>query len=150
MKEIADRLLDVLNRKGEGRTGFAQKAGISPAVLSHIASGRNAPSLDLVLSVLRIYTDVSPDWLLMGKGNWNRTAQHAEPVSLNVTTSQNSLFSQTAETKSTAAPAAISNEELKILMHQITELRIIHHLHHKNTADSIVILEEKLKKIGEK
>ena len=59
MNEIAARIFQVLNEKGMNRGVFAQKAGISPAVLSHIASGRNAPSLDLVLSILRLFPDVA-------------------------------------------------------------------------------------------
>lgn len=68
MEEIGKRLLQFALSKGLSRQDFALKLDISPAVLSHIASGRNRPSLDMILSFLRVFPQVNPDWLLFGTG----------------------------------------------------------------------------------
>lgn len=68
MEEIGRRLLQYALNKGMSRHDFAQKLDISPAVLSHIASGRNRPSLEMVISFLRAFPMVNPDWLLFGNG----------------------------------------------------------------------------------
>jgi hypothetical protein len=36
--------------------------------MSHILSGRNKPSLDFVLRVLKRYPEINPSWFLMGEG----------------------------------------------------------------------------------
>lgn len=51
---------------------FANKLNISNAVLSHITSGRNKASLDLVITILKHFPDISADWLLLDKGEMLR------------------------------------------------------------------------------
>ena len=62
------RILEVFKQSQLSRAEFAQALGISNAVLSHISSGRNKPSLDLVLSLLDKFKDINPEWLLLGNG----------------------------------------------------------------------------------
>lgn len=78
--------MDVFGNSGLTRQEFADRLKISPAVLSHISSGRNQPSLDLILSLLQAYPDISPDWMLMGKGSMKRSAgaMPTEPISVQV------------------------------------------------------------------
>lgn len=47
---------------------FADRIGIQRSGLSHILSGRNNPSLDFVLKVLKSFPELEPVWLLQGKG----------------------------------------------------------------------------------
>lgn len=47
---------------------FADRIGIQRSGLSHILAGRNNPSLDFVLKVLAAFPEISPSWLLQGKG----------------------------------------------------------------------------------
>ena len=47
---------------------FAEKIGISTSSLSHIFSGRNNPSLDVVMRIHKAYPDVNLNWLLYGEG----------------------------------------------------------------------------------
>lgn len=47
---------------------FADRIGIQRSGLSHILSGRNNPSLDFVLKVLKAFPELEPVWLLQGKG----------------------------------------------------------------------------------
>ena len=47
---------------------FTQAIKIQRSGMSHILSGRNKPSLDFVLRVLKRYPEINPSWLLMGEG----------------------------------------------------------------------------------
>ncbi len=54
------------------RMEFAEKLGISNATLSHLASGRNKASLDLVITILNYFPDISADWLILDIGEMRR------------------------------------------------------------------------------
>lgn len=47
---------------------FTQAIKIQRSGMSHILSGRNKPSLDFVLRVLKRYPEINPSWLLLGEG----------------------------------------------------------------------------------
>ena len=47
---------------------FAEEIGIQPSGMSHILGGRNNPSLDFVVKVLKRYPEIDAGWLLLGKG----------------------------------------------------------------------------------
>jgi len=53
---------------GQSSSQFADRIEVPRAVLSHILSGRNKPSLDVIIKILANNAKVSPDWLLHGKG----------------------------------------------------------------------------------
>ena len=71
MKEKLDILL---KNKGLTATSLARILGIQPSGLSHILSGRNKPSFDLVVKILRAFPDINPDWLLLDSEAIFRTA----------------------------------------------------------------------------
>ena len=48
---------------------FAETLGIQQSTLSHILTNRNQPSLDVIMKIHQIYTDVNIDWLLYGTGD---------------------------------------------------------------------------------
>jgi len=47
---------------------FADEIGVQRSSISHILSGRNNPSLDVVQKILKRFPDINPEWLLAGKG----------------------------------------------------------------------------------
>lgn len=47
---------------------FAEEIGIQPSGMSHILSGRNNPSLDFVMKVIRRWPEININWLMFGKG----------------------------------------------------------------------------------
>ena len=55
-----------------GQAQFASAIGIQRAAMSHIISGRNNPSLDVMTKILHRYPQINPDWLLLGKGEMLR------------------------------------------------------------------------------
>lgn len=55
----------LLKNKGLNATTLARLLEIQPSGLSHILSGRNKPSFDLVVKILKAFPDLNPDWLLL-------------------------------------------------------------------------------------
>ncbi len=75
---MKERILKVMETEGYSQAQFAAEIGIQRAAMSHIISGRNNPSLDVLLKILRRFPSVSSDWLLFGNGPMMKTAQIAE------------------------------------------------------------------------
>ncbi len=65
---MLNRIKDLMEKKALSASQFADGMDVPRAVLSHILSGRNKPSLDVVLKIADTYNDVSLEWLLLGKG----------------------------------------------------------------------------------
>lgn len=65
---MKDRILAVMEHEGLTPSKFAETIGIQRSAMSHIISGRNNPSLDVLLKILERFTYVDSDWLLFGKG----------------------------------------------------------------------------------
>nr|WP_250149275.1 helix-turn-helix transcriptional regulator [Flagellimonas sp. 389] len=49
---------------------FADSIGVQRSSISHLLSGRNKPSLDFILKVIKTYPEVNLYWLLNGKGTF--------------------------------------------------------------------------------
>jgi hypothetical protein len=47
---------------------FADGVEVPRAVISHIMSARNKPSLEVVQKIVAVHQDISISWLLLGKG----------------------------------------------------------------------------------
>ena len=69
---MRDRILKIMEREGLTPSKFAESIGIQRSAMSHIISGRNNPSLDVLLKILERFTYVDSDWLLFGKGEMIR------------------------------------------------------------------------------
>lgn len=65
--DMKDRIIRFLSSENKTSAQFAEEIGVQPSGVSHILSGRNNPSLDFVLKMLKKYTYLSPEWLLFGK-----------------------------------------------------------------------------------
>ena len=79
--------------KSDGLTPsqFSDKTGIQRASVSHILSGRNKPSLEVLLKIYDAFPELDIEWLMTGKGE--------EPVaktygSSDAVVEENTLFSQ--------------------------------------------------------
>jgi len=89
---MKDRLLKILKQYNLTSTRFADELGVQRSGISHILSGRNQPSFDFIVKLMKQYPEISPDWLIMGTGTMFRTSLK-EKVSL-----ETGLFDQ-AETR---------------------------------------------------
>ena len=66
--EFAKRLQKIITYYDENASSFAEKIGVQRSSISHVLSGRNKPSLDFVMKVLKAYPEVNIYWLINGKG----------------------------------------------------------------------------------
>jgi transcriptional regulator with XRE-family HTH domain len=62
------RITALIRTKELTASEFARTIGVQPSSISHVLSGRNKPSLDFIIRVLKTYPDINPDWLLFGQG----------------------------------------------------------------------------------
>ena len=65
MKERLEQLMELLHLSP---TQFANEIGVQRATLQHILSGRNEPSLKIIMAIHNKYPDVELEWLLNGIG----------------------------------------------------------------------------------
>lgn len=70
---MKDRIRLFLDKENKTSSQFAEEIGIQPSGVSHVLSGRNKPSLDFILKMLKTYSDLNSDWLLFGEGEMYRT-----------------------------------------------------------------------------
>jgi transcriptional regulator with XRE-family HTH domain len=66
---MQDRLLKLLTHFGFTATRFADEIGVQRSGISHILSGRNLPSHEFILKIMKRFPEISLDWLLLGKGD---------------------------------------------------------------------------------
>lgn len=69
---MKSRILQVMEKEGLTPSRFAETIGIQRSAMSHIISGRNNPSLDVLMKILETFPYVDSDWLLFGKGKMLR------------------------------------------------------------------------------
>lgn len=72
MDDIHDRIALIISTKGMTNAEFAEKIEVQPSNISHIMSGRNKPSLDLVMKIMKRFPELRTEWLLHGKGAMNK------------------------------------------------------------------------------
>ena len=78
---MKERIIKIMECERMGQAQFASAIGIQRAAMSHIISGRNNPSLDVMTKILHRYPQINPDWLLLGKGEMLRDSTPAmEPA----------------------------------------------------------------------
>ncbi len=76
MRERLEELMQLLNLNP---TQFANAIGVQRATLQHILSGRNEPSLKIIMAIHTSFPDVELEWLLNGKGSAIPQLQQNEP-----------------------------------------------------------------------
>ncbi len=63
-------------------SAFADKIQVQRSSISHLLSGRNKPSLEFVLKVVKNFPEVNLYWLLNGKGSFpSETSNSVSPTS---------------------------------------------------------------------
>lgn len=58
-------------------SSLAKVLGVEASAISHIRSGRNKPSYDFVVKILRAFPDINPDWLLLDGEEFFRSGSSA-------------------------------------------------------------------------
>ena len=136
---MKERIAQIVQKEGMTAAQFADKIGISPSSLSHILSGRNNPSLEVVMKIHKACDYISLDWLLYGEGEMETDVDSDNNGSFpGPLFDENSLFASNGtnvpeyrkeiEVKaSTIPPKEIVRAEIKSIekpARKITEIRI--------------------------
>jgi len=77
-----ERIEKVIQAEGLNATQFASEIGIKTPTLSHILSGRNNPSLDVLKKILDRYRTINSDWLILGIGQMYRDSKKSQTPTL--------------------------------------------------------------------
>ena len=77
---MVDRILELLKSKNMTPSQFADEIGIQRSGMSHLLSGRNKPSLEFIMKVMKRYPEVTADWLLYGKAQDDAGQNATSPV----------------------------------------------------------------------
>ena len=67
--EIIERIQKLMEEQQLNASAFAEKIGVQRSSISHLLSGRNKPSLDLLVKIESNFEEVSFEWLLKGDKN---------------------------------------------------------------------------------
>jgi len=98
-------------------TALAEKIDFNRSSISHLISGRNKPSLEFVMKVLKNFDAVSWEWLLYGKGKFPSSDEEVKTNKTTVSTKATppsaspNLFSQ--EIDSNQKERRDSNQEIE-------------------------------------
>lgn len=136
--ELNKRIIEVMVRKEHSKSTFAKALDVSLPLITHITTGRNKPGLDLIQKLLGHFEEVSPDWLLLGKGPMDRE----KPKALDFTPILRELDVLTTEIKDIEL-----SQQLVIQYHKMLTDEM---LHLKELDEGIAQNRQKLEKIQEK
>ncbi|WP_297691497.1 helix-turn-helix transcriptional regulator [uncultured Eudoraea sp.] len=78
-EEFVRRLEKVMNYYGLSASAFADKIAVQRSTISHLLTGRNKPSLEFVLKVVKSFPEVNLYWLLNGKGSFPAVQKERAP-----------------------------------------------------------------------
>lgn len=65
---MKERIEHIIKAESLSNLQFAQLLDISPASVTHLLSGRNNPSLDLIVRIARKLPHYNLRWLILGEG----------------------------------------------------------------------------------
>jgi len=100
--DFIERLEHLLQYYSLSASSFADKVNVQRSSISHLLSGRNKPSLEFVLKVVKAFPEVNLYWLLNGKGNF--PAENKKEVSPTRTSESSSLEVKELARPSTKSP----------------------------------------------
>lgn len=81
-EEFVHRLEKILSFYNLSASSFADKIGVQRSSISHLLTGRNKPSLEFVMKVVKSYPEVNLYWLLNGKGVFPTKRDTTTPLPL--------------------------------------------------------------------
>ena len=139
---MKDRIARIMQNEEMTAGQFAEKIGISPSSLSHILSGRNNASLEVVTKIHKACNYVNLFWLLYGEGDMEQAPQPFKSEDTGISGislfDENPIFTpegteerenrkEMAPKSPVYAPKEIVREEIKYIekpARKITEIRI--------------------------
>lgn len=93
---MKEKFQQFMIQEGLNASRLAEMLGIQPAAISHLLSGRNKPSFDLLQKLFHKFPRLNPDWLLLDSDQMYRPTGTAESLH----EQQETLFPVSADTNS--------------------------------------------------
>ena len=75
---MENRIQKIIETLGVSLNAFAHEIGVNRSTVSHILTGRNKPSLEVLQKILKRFPDLSSDWLLLGNGGMYTKKESSE------------------------------------------------------------------------
>lgn len=75
---MISRLSQLLQAENISKSQFAEMLGISPATITHLLSGRNKPSYEIIQAICKNFPNLNADWLITGNGKMYKSGQNFE------------------------------------------------------------------------
>jgi len=66
---MENRIQKIIEEQEISLNAFAQEIGVNRSTISHILTGRNKPSVEVLQKILKRFPSLSSDWLLLGYGS---------------------------------------------------------------------------------
>jgi transcriptional regulator with XRE-family HTH domain len=93
---MREKLLKLMKSEKLSSSRLAEILEIQPSSISHILSGRNKPSYDFLVKILRRFPTLNPDWLLLDAEQMYRSNEELDRH-INDTNTQSSQTTGSAE-----------------------------------------------------
>lgn len=74
---IKERIRKIIEHEKISFSKFADIIGMQRSGVSHILSGRNNPSLDVIQNILESFSYINAEWLISGKGNMFKPSEQS-------------------------------------------------------------------------
>jgi transcriptional regulator with XRE-family HTH domain len=80
MTTISERIASVRKAKELSQQRFSGMLGVSRSYLSEVESGKSKPSIEILVGIATVFTDINSDWVLTGKGEMYRQPAQQPPA----------------------------------------------------------------------
>ena len=102
---MIERILEIMKAKNLTPSQFADEIGIQRSGISHLISGRNKPSLEFIMKVLKRFPDIKAEFLLYGTSETeNENVEEIKAENEIVPKTEATLFDQPAFIESKQEP----------------------------------------------
>ncbi len=118
--DFIERLERLLGYYSLSASAFADRIQVQRSSMSHLLSGRNKPSLDFVLKVIKAFPEVNLYWLLNGKGSFPSTPKNT------LTSPTPASISKSKQTVTTSAPSPEKTIEKIIIFYSDGSFKSYH------------------------
>jgi transcriptional regulator with XRE-family HTH domain len=117
---LAERVKEIMEELGYSPSSFADTIDVPRPIISHILSGRNKPSLDVIQKILMRFSELNPWWLLTGTGTMKQLSlfsdQELEAISI-----KNTAVQQSNTTAQPVKASAVAEPPVQIKVSKILE-----------------------------
>ena len=115
----ADKLKQLLELLELSASGLAQAIDVNRSSLSHIQSGRNNFSLELLQKLKQAYPQISTEWLFLNEGEIRRTSityDEEDVAAENTYQSDSALLEKLNKLEDSISALAANQQELQALL----------------------------------